>query len=117
MEFFEIFSVLFMIVWFSIFIFIIYTFIKNIKRNKNAPLLHVDAEVVDKEKSVRRTNHGNNHSMHHTHTAYYISFKVRSGDIIKLAVTNDVYNFLFVGDKGVLEFKGTQFLGFGKDDQ
>lgn len=114
----EFFGIFFMIVWFSIFGFIIYTFIKTSKFNKNAPLLHVDAEIVDKEKTTHRSHQGHhNTNMHHTSTRYYISFKVQSGDIIKLSVSSDVYNFLFVGDKGILEFKGTKFIGFGKDDQ
>lgn len=104
------FEIMFGLIFVFIFGSFIFVFIKGIKQNKNAPLLHVDAEIVDKEK----VRHSSNNTS--SHTRYYLSFKVRSGDIIRLSVTSDVFNYLFVGDTGVLEFKGTQFVGFGKKD-
>ena len=100
---------LFFVVWFFVFGFIIFTVIKGIKFNKNAPLLHVEAEVVDKQKVLHRSNDSMGH------TRYYLMFKVRSGDVIKLVVPSDVFNFTFVGDTGVLAFKGTKFIEFGKE--
>ena len=114
MEFFEIFGGIFIVVWFFVFGFIIFTIIKNVKHNKNAPTLHVTAEIVDKEKKVSSSHH--NDGMHHSHTYYYVVFKVRSGDTIKLNVGSDEYHSMYVGDKGILEFKGTKFIGFGTDD-
>lgn len=108
----EIFFGLFFAVWLFVFCFIFFNIFKNFKNNKNAPILEVSAEIVDKQKITRRNNDNV-----HNFTNYYISFKVKSGDVIKLCVPNDVYNYLFVGDYGLLEFKGTKFLGFSSKDK
>ena len=108
----EIFFGLFFVVWIFVFCFIFINIFKSFKNNKNAPTLEVSAEVVDKEKTTRK----NSNNMHHS-TFYYVSFKVKSGDVIKLCVPSDVYNYLFVGDYGLLEFKGTKFLGFRSNDK
>ena len=93
--------------WFSIFFGIIFTIVKSVKNNKKAPQLSVYAELVDKEKV-----HKNNSS---TITNYYLTFRVKSGDRLKFCVSSEVFNSLYIGDKGNLEFKGTQFIGFGED--
>lgn len=104
---FSIFIIMFFIVWLSIFFGIIFTIVKSVKNNKKAPQLSVYAELVDKEKV-----HKNNSS---TITNYYLTFRVKSGDRLKFCVSSEVFNSLYIGDKGNLEFKGTQFIGFGED--
>lgn len=104
---FSIFIIMFFIFWFSIFFGIIFTIVKSVKNNKKAPQLSVYAELVDKEKV-----HKNNSS---TITNYYLTFRVKSGDRLKFCVSSEVFNSLYIGDKGNLEFKGTQFIGFGED--
>lgn len=49
-----------------------------------------------------------------THTDYYATFEVESGDRMELAVASDEFGYLAEGDMGTLTFQGTDFLGFAR---
>ena len=103
---FGIMSILFPIVWLTIFGFIIYTVVKKIKqsrKNDNSPRLTVEAEVI-----AKRTHVWGDHS----HTNYYATFQFESGDRMELEVPYDKIGYLIEGDKGQLTFQGTRFLDF-----
>ena len=89
-----------------IFIIIIYNIIssgvKGIKNN-NSPLLTVPAEVVSKRIHVQ----GNQ-----SHTTYYATFEVQSGDRMELSVDGTEYGMLVEQDLGLLSFQGTRYISF-----
>lgn len=81
-------------------------------KNNHSPRLTVQAAVVAKRTDVRHFR-GNN-SMHTsaTSTDYYATFQVESGDRMELAITGEEFGLLAEGDRGVLTFQGTRYLGF-----
>lgn len=82
-------------------------------KNNNSPRLTVPAVVVAKRTNVSRHHHGGaNGHHHHTSTTYYVTFQVDSGDRMELYVTGYEYGMLVEGDKGMLSFQGTRYLGF-----
>lgn len=85
-------------------------------RNNNSPILTVAAVVVAKRIAVSRHHHhhGNNTSMSHhsSHTTYFATFEVESGDRMELKVPDKEYGLLADGDKGSLTFQGTRYKGF-----
>lgn len=89
-----------------VFGFIFYTIFSNIKqgvKNNNSPLLTVPAEVVTKRIHVRGE---------HSHTTYYVTFEVQSGDRMELVVNGAEYGKLVEQDLGLLSFKGTRYISF-----
>ena len=101
---------IFQIIWVVMFLgiagFIIYTLCKNISRNRKndqSPRLTVEATVV-----AKRTHVWGDHS----HTNYYATFQVASGDRMELEVPTHQFGFLVEGDRGSLSFQGTRFLEF-----
>ena len=89
----------------AMFIFIS-TFAKAFKQNKvnqKSPVLDVQAKVVTKRMSVRGD---------HSHTTYYVTFEVPSGDRMELMLEGADYGMLVEGDKGNLRFRGTEFISF-----
>ena len=80
--------------------------VKNISRNRkdnNSPRLTVEATVVTK-----RTHVWGDHS----HTNYYVTFQVASGDRMELEIQSNQFGYLVEGDRGKLTFQGTRFLDF-----
>ena len=85
------------------------------KRNNDAPVLTVEAEVVAKRLDVQTWRHaGDEHHMGHTssRTYYYATFQVESGDRMEFQVPDTEYGLLVEGDRGKLTFQGTRYLGF-----
>ena len=85
------------------------------KRNNDAPVLTVEAEVVAKRLDVQTWRHaGDEHHMGHTssRTYYYATFQVESGDRMEFQVPDTEYGLLVEGDRGKLTFKGTRYQGF-----
>ena len=100
---FEVMSLLIFAVVIGIFISVL---VKNISRNRkdnNSPRLTVEATVVTK-----RTHVWGDHS----HTNYYVTFQVPSGDRMELEIQSNQFGYLVEGDRGKLTFQGTRFLGF-----
>ena len=100
---FEVMSLLIFAVVIGIFISVL---VKNISRNRkdnNSPRLTVEATVVTK-----RTHVWGDHS----HTNYFVTFQVPSGDRMELEIQSNQFGYLVEGDRGKLTFQGTRFLGF-----
>ncbi len=85
-------------------------------KNNNSPKLTVPATIVAKRTNVSHHHHHNHHGtgMHHssTSTTYYVTFQVESGDRMELHVAGHEFGMLIEGDKGMLTFQGTRYLGF-----
>lgn len=93
-------------------------------KNNRAPRLTVDAQVMTKRIDVRHShtpNAGDATGAHGFHTAshtwYYVTFQVESGDRMEFAVNGTAYGMLAEGDCGRLSFQGTRYLGFERMTQ
>lgn len=104
---------MFYIVFILVFGIIVFTIISAISRgikNNNSPRLNVNALVVTK-----RTGHSRNMNNNMYFTRYYVTFEVESGDRMELQMTGEEYGLLAEGDRGVLTFQGTRYLGFERE--
>ena len=111
---FEIFPILFFMMFILVFGVIVSTMVREAKRERKndiSPRLTVEAKVVAKRTNYHRHS-GANHSAGHTHTSYFSTFEVESGDRMELALSGNEYGLLVEGDFGDLTFQGTRFLGF-----
>ena len=75
-------------------------------RNNASPRLSSPATVVGKR---------DRHYSHHNGgggTTYYATFQFESGDRMELRLPDRDAGLLAEGDRGVLHFQGTRFLGF-----
>ena len=113
--------VIFQIVFTLIFVIVIGMFIvlavKGISqwnKNNHSPRLTVPATVVAKRTDVSHHHHHGGTGMHHTthSTTYYVTFQVESGDRMELHVAGHEFGMLIEGDRGMLTFQGTRYLGF-----
>lgn len=115
---FNLFSILFPLVFLVILGMILVTFIRGMgtwHKNNQAPRLTVPVEVVAKRADVRHHTHSTGpDSMAHTSssTTYYVTFQVESGDRMELSVPGGEYGLMVEGDRGMLSFQGTRFLSF-----
>ena len=114
---FDIFSIMFSIVFIIVIGMFVVTAIKGIgqwNKNNNSPRLTVPATVVAKRTNVSHHNHAgtNGHHHHSTSTTYYVTFQVESGDRMELHLSGHEFGMLVEGDKGKLSFQGTRYLGF-----
>lgn len=103
---FSIFPILFLVVFAFVIGVFIYVLTKNAsheRKNNNSPKLTTEATVVTK-----RTHVWGDHS----HTDYYVTFQVPSGDRMELEIPYSQFGYLVEGDKGQLTFQGTRFLNF-----
>lgn len=115
---FVLFRILFFIVFFLVLGVIIAVIVKSLitwHKNNNSPRLIVDAEIVTKRISVSHNGHAN--ETHVSHTGYYVTFQVESGDRMELSVSGQEYGMLAEGDRGKLTFQGTRYLGFERSYQ
>ena len=103
---------LFFIVFLAAFVIILGKNIAQWFKNNNSPRLNVNATVVAKRTEVD-FHHNSNGASGHT-TSYYATFQVESGDRMELYIPYNEYGYLVEGDKGVLRFQGTRFLGFDR---
>lgn len=111
---------LFPVIWLIMFVLIVGTiissFVKSAKKerkNDAAPRLDVQAKVVTKRTDV--SYHRHHHQNHHhttTSTHYFATFEVESGDRMELEMDGQDYGLLVEGDWGTLSFQGTRYLGF-----
>ena len=111
---FEIFPVIFMMMFALVFGMILFTAIQGIaqwNKNNHSPRLVVDATIVAKRTNVSRHRRAGS-NLHHTSTTYYVTFQVETGDRFELQVQGTEYGLLVEGDCGKLTFQGTRFLGF-----
>jgi len=88
---------------------------KQWKKNNASPVLTVDATVVTKRIDVNHYHHDagtDNMSHMSSHTTYYVTFEVASGDRMEFEVDNNGYGMLVEKDIGKLTFQGTRYMGF-----
>ncbi len=101
-----VFSIIFFLIFFGILGFIAYTLFKGAKlerKNNHSPKLTVNATIVTKRIQVRGD---------HSHTTYYATFEVESGDRMELQIPHNQYGYLVEGDYGRVTFQGTRYIGF-----
>ncbi|WML31378.1 DUF2500 domain-containing protein [Neobacillus sp. OS1-32] len=103
----EIIFPIFFILVAGIILFVIFRGIKEWSYNNQQPRLNVEAVVVSK-----RTNVSGGGPDHHSSTWYYVTFQVESGDRMEFTVNGREYGQLAEGDAGELQFQGTRYLGF-----
>ncbi len=112
---FTLFQVMFFAVFALTFGIIIFTMVKTVGRwnkNNNSPRLTVGAYVVAKRTHVSHHHSSNDNFSSSSHTSYYVTFQVASGDRMELNVDGNEYGLLVEGDYGQLSFQGTRYLSF-----
>ena len=105
------FQILFFLVFFLIIGVFLATMIRGIgqwHKNNQSPRLTVEATVVSKRMDYRRGAG----DTHRGWTRYYATFQVTSGDRMELQMDGYEYGMLVEGDRGLLSFQGTRYLGF-----
>ena len=116
---FTIFQIMFTLVFILVIGMFIVIAVKGISqwnKNNHSPRLTVPVTVVAKRTNVSHHHHHNHHGtgVHHTthSTTYYATFQVKSGDRMELQMSGQEYGMLIEGDRGMLTFQGTRYLGF-----
>lgn len=108
---FAIFEIMFTVVFvliIGVFIFILAKGIGQWNKNNHSPKLSIPATIVAKRTRVSSHHH---HTGTHS-TSYYVTFQVESGDRMELHVAGYEFGMLIEGDRGILTFQGTRYLGF-----
>ncbi len=111
---FEIFPILFIMMFLLVFGVILTRIIKDIgqqNKNNHSPRLTVQATVVGKRDEQAYYPSGRTHGGTHR-TQYFATFQVESGDRMELQLQGFEYGMLVEGDTGKLSFQGTRYLGF-----
>lgn len=114
---FDLFSVIFPLMFLlilGVFVFFLVSGLRQWSKNNQSPRLSVEATVVSKRTNVSHHHQAGNTAMCSTHTSYYVTFQVASGDRMELLVPGTEYGLLAEGDNGTLSFQGTRFLGFAR---
>lgn len=114
---FVLFELMFSLVFVIVIVMFIVIAVKGIRQwnqNNHSPRLTVPATIVAKRTNVSHHHHHGGTGMHHTthSTTYYVTFQVQSGDRMELNVAGNMYGMLIEGDRGMLTFQGTRYLGF-----
>ena len=113
---FDLFYIMFMLVFLLVAGVFVMTAVKGFSqwnKNNHSPRLTVPATVVAKRTNVSHHHHGHTGTHHTTHsTSYYVTFQVESGDRMELHMAGHEFGLLLEGDKGMLHFQGTRYLGF-----
>lgn len=92
----------------GMFLFMLIKGIGQWNRNNHSPRLTVPATVVGRRQ--HRSHSSGEH--HHSHTSYYITFQVDSGDRMELHIPSTEFGYIVEGDQGSLTFQGTRFISF-----
>lgn len=101
------FGIVFFLLVAGLIVFVIVKSVSQSSRNRNSPILIMEARVVAKRADVSG-------GMGDTaaHTWHYATFEVESGDRMELSVSGEQYGMLAEGDMGRLTFQGTRFVDF-----
>lgn len=92
----------------GMFIFVFVKIFSQWHKNNKAPMLSVQAAVVDK---YPHHSHSGGED-HHSSTRFYAVFEVESGDRMEFHLSRQQYSQIIEGDFGTLVFQGTRFLEF-----
>ncbi|MGL4772776.1 MAG: DUF2500 domain-containing protein [Clostridium sp.] len=106
---------LFFLVFFLILGMIIFQMIKGVaewSNNNKQPIIPVESKVVAKRVNVTHHHHGGETPTTSTSSTYYVTFEFVNGDRMELKVSGREYGMLVEGDKGILSFQGTRYIGF-----
>ncbi|AKG34550.1 DUF2500 domain-containing protein [Paenibacillus durus] len=98
---------IFLLVFFSIIIYVIFKGIKQWMANNASEVLTVSCTVVAKRFRVSGGSGDSSAS-----TNYYVTFETPSGDRLELGVPDRLYGLIVEGDRGDLTYQGTRFKGF-----
>ena len=114
---FNVFPIIFFLMFGLIFGLIVAGGIRSFRtwnRNNHSPRLTVAAQVINKRTQVGHHHHRGTSDHYHSHsyTNYFVTFEVDSGDRMELEVPGQESGLMVEGDKGLLTFQGTRFLGF-----
>ena len=103
----SVFGLVFFVLVAGLIVFVIVKSVSQSAKNRNSPILTVEARVVTKRADVSG-------GMGDTaaHTRHYITFEVESGDRMELSVSGQQFGMLAEGDVGRLTFQGTHFVYF-----
>lgn len=119
---FDMFSVMFFIVFALIVGTIIINAVKGVSEwsnNNKQPILDVNCKVISKRMSVSHTSsHTDAGGVHHSgssHTSYYVTFEFESKDRMEFCVNGKEYGMIAENDYGKLKFQGTRFLEFNRN--
>ena len=107
---FDLFPILFGLVFFLILGGILFTVIRAIATsvsNSAAPVVTTEATIVTKR---TRTSGGGGDTM--VSTWQYVTFEMPDGDRREFSVRGQDYGLLAEGDRGTLNFQGTRFNSF-----
>ena len=113
---FDMFSIMFFIVFALIVGTIIINAIKGISEwsnNNKQPILDINCKVVSKRISVSHTN-SHTDTSDSSHTSKYVTFEFESKDRTEFCVNGKEYGMIAEGDYGKLKFQGTRFLEFNR---
>lgn len=102
---------LFFFLFTGVFVFILVRGLREWNKNNHAPRLTVPVKIVAKRMSVSHSHNQTTHATS-THTTYYVTFEVSSGDRMELVVPGGEYGMMAEGDSGDLTFQGTRYLSF-----
>ncbi|RXM73446.1 DUF2500 domain-containing protein [Clostridium tetani] len=98
-----------------VFIYIIFSGIKQYSENSKCPIITVEARVIDKDQRTTTHMHNNNGTIaHHHNTTYYVTFKTEHDEEISFSISRRFYNDLTEGDYGNLTYQRTWFKDFKK---
>lgn len=97
----------------GMFIYAIVSGIGTWHKNNNSPRLSVPVKIVTKRTNTTYTHQQD--MMASSHTTYYVTFEVESGDRIELVVPSREYGLMVNGDQGTLTFQGTRYISFDRN--
>lgn len=90
-------------------------------RNAASPEEAVEAVLVAKRINVSSDgpmwpkNAAGTHALpRHSNTWYYATFELADGSRMELSVSGRMYGLMAEGDRGILRYQGTRFLGFDR---
>lgn len=116
---FDLFPVIFIIMFLFIAGTIIFNAVRGVKTwsyNNAQPVLTVNAKIVTKRTNVsHNTHHHDNVAHHSTSTTYYVTFEVESGSRMEFKVASEEYGMLVEGDQGKLTFQGSRYHAFNRE--
>lgn len=117
-EIFNLFSVIFPIVFVAILGIILISILKRFlqwSKNNNSPIEEKNAQIVAKRmcKAIHINNHAHDGiNSHQSTTIYYITFEIQTKERIELQVSGKQYGLLVEGDCGLLFLQGTRYKDF-----
>ena len=87
-------------------------------KNNHSPRVTEEAEVYTKRQDFSTFTHRDRNvhfgSYRTIRVRYFVVFQTQNSGAVKLKVSSDDFDMLREGEKGMLTFQGTRFLGFKK---